>query len=133
MNSSAQDEPMRRAAVTAVGMTLVAGAVMVHFMLGGAAPVSVADCAECPEMVVIPAGEFTMGSPPSEMYRGAEAQHRVRVPSFAFGKYEVTFAQWDACVAGGGCGALKPDDYGWGRGNRTVIGVSWNDAKVYVA
>jgi formylglycine-generating enzyme required for sulfatase activity len=85
-------------------------------------------------MVIIPAGEFTMGSPTSELYRGAETQHRVTIPSpFAMSKYEVTFAQWDACVADGGCGGHKPDDQGWGRGKRPVIGVSWNDAKAYVA
>jgi formylglycine-generating enzyme required for sulfatase activity len=89
------------------------------------------DCAECPEMVRIPAGEFTMGSPPSEMYRGAEAQHSVNIPAFALGKHEVTFDQWDACVADGGCNGYKPEDQGWGRGNRPVINVSWADAKAY--
>jgi formylglycine-generating enzyme required for sulfatase activity len=91
------------------------------------------DCADCPEMVVIPAGEFMMGSPASEMYRGAETLHRVAIPSFALGKYEVTFAQWDACVADGGCGGFKPDDQSWGRGNQPVIGVSWEDAQTYIA
>ena len=99
----------------------------------GAATASIRDCADCPEMVPIAAGEFTMGSPPSELYRGAEAQHRVTIPAFALGKYEVTFAQWDACVSDGGCGGHKPDDQGWGRETRPVIGVSWDDAKAYVA
>ncbi len=49
----------------------------------GAAQQSFKDCAECPEMVVAPAGEFTMGSPTSEMYRGAETQHQVTLPAFA--------------------------------------------------
>lgn len=85
-------------------------------------------------MMVVPSGEFTMGSPPSELYRGAETQHRVTISSpFALGKHEVTFAQWDACVADGGCGGAKPDDQGWGRDNRPVIDVSWNDAKSYAA
>ena len=92
-----------------------------------------ADCSGCPDMVVISGGTFTMGSPPTELYRGAEAQHRVTIPSFAIGKHEVTFAQWDACVADGGCNGVKPDDFGWGRGNHPVIGVNWNDAKAYVA
>jgi formylglycine-generating enzyme required for sulfatase activity len=92
------------------------------------------DCAGCPEMVLIPGGEFTMGSPPSEDYRGAETQHRVIIPSpFALSKYEVTFDQWDACVAGGGCAGHSPDDQGWGKGKRPVIGVTWDDAKAYVA
>ena len=45
----------------------------------------------------------------------------------------MTFALWDAYVADGGCAGFKPGDYGWGHGNRPVIGVSWNDAKAYVA
>lgn len=58
----------------------------------------------------------------------------VRIPgrNFEVGRYEVTFAQWDACVAGGGCNGYRPSDEGWGRGNRPVINVSWNDAQAYV-
>jgi formylglycine-generating enzyme required for sulfatase activity len=89
------------------------------------------DCETCPEMVRLPAGEFMMGSPTSEMYRGAEAQHRVTLRPFALGKYEVTFDQWDACVADGGCDGYRPEDNGWGRGNNPVISVSWNDATAY--
>ena len=95
---------------------------------------SIVDCANCPEMVPIPAGEFTMGSPSSELYRGPEAQHRVTIGKpFAISKYEITFAQWDACVADGGCGGHMPDDQGWGRGNLPVVGVTWDDAKSYAA
>ena len=64
------------------------------------------DCPACPEMVVVPAGSFVMGSAASEESRfGAEdRQHRVTIPAlFAVGKYEITFAEWDACVAAGGC------------------------------
>ena len=46
---------------------------------------------------------------------------------------EVTFAEWDACVAGGGCGGQRPDDGGWGGGRQPVINVSWQDAQAYVA
>jgi formylglycine-generating enzyme required for sulfatase activity len=89
------------------------------------------DCAGCPQMVVIPAGEFTMGSPPAE--QGAEAQHRVTIAvPFAVSKFEITFDEWDACVAGGGCGGYRPADEGWGRGNRPVMNTSWGDAKAYV-
>ena len=105
----------------------------IHANRAAPAPKTFAECMNCPEMVAIPAGVFTMGSPPAEMYRGSETQHRVTIPSFAFGKNEVTFAQWDACVANGGCGGVKPDDFGWGHGNRPVVGVNWNDAKAYVA
>ena len=92
------------------------------------------DCAQCPQMVVIPAGNFLMGSPSGEKYHRKDEgpQHRVTVRRFAIGKYEVTFAEWDACVAAGGCGH-RPGDEGWGRGRRPVINVSWDDAKQYVA
>ena len=93
------------------------------------------DCAECPEMVVVPSGSFMMGSPSSEEERDDDEGpvHRVRIPRpFAVGKHEVTFAEWDACVRGGGCGGYRPDDRGWGRGRRPVIEVIWNDAKSYV-
>jgi formylglycine-generating enzyme required for sulfatase activity len=83
------------------------------------------DCPNCPEMVVIPAGEFMMGfndGPTDE-----KAVHKVRIAkSFAVGKYAVTSAEWDACVANGGC-AHKPTD-AWGRDRRSVIYVSWDDA-----
>ena len=91
------------------------------------------DCTGCPEMVVIPAGEFTMGSPDSEPFRAAETQHRVTIAApFAVGKFEITFAQWDACVKGGGCDNYRPDDQHWGRGKRPVIDMSWENAKAYV-
>ena len=94
------------------------------------------DCPSCPEMVVVPAGSFMMGSPPGEKGRtrtDAEGPvHRVTISApFAVAKYEMTFAEWDACVAEGGC-RHRPDDQGWGRGNRPVINVSWEDAKSYV-
>ena len=76
-----------------------------------------------------------MGSPESEPQRESYEgpQHRVTIAKpFAVGKFAVTFAEWDACVAGGGCGGYKPKDNGWGRGNRPAINVSWEDAKAYV-
>ena len=94
------------------------------------------DCAKCPEMVVVPAGSFTMGSPQSEKgrtyYEGP--QHRVTFSQpFAVGKYAVTFDEWDACVADGGCNGYKPSDADWGRGKRPVVNVSWNDAQAYIS
>jgi formylglycine-generating enzyme required for sulfatase activity len=121
-------------AATGVAASLIAGCSPPLDGASSAENASFSDCSECPEMVVVPAGEFTMGSPPSEMYRGAESQHRVTISSpFALSKHEVTFAQWEACAADGGCGGFIPDDHGWGRANRPVVGVSWEDAKAYVA
>lgn len=90
------------------------------------------DCHVCPEMVVIPAGSFTMGSPASERMPPENPQHLVTISrQFAAGKFEVTFDEWDACVREGGCGH-SPDDQGWGRGRRPAIYVSWNHALQYV-
>ena len=94
------------------------------------------DCEACPEMVVVPAGSFTMGSPASEegRYDDEGPQHRVTISQpFAVGRYEVTFSEWDACVSAGGCNRHRPDDEGWGRGRRPVMNVSWDDAKSYVS
>ena len=93
------------------------------------------DCDACPEMVVLPAGSFLMGSPESEEGRfGWEGpQHRIEIrEAFAAGVYEVTFEEWGACAADGGCGGYRPEDYGWGRGRRPVIAVSWEDAQAYI-
>jgi formylglycine-generating enzyme required for sulfatase activity len=93
------------------------------------------DCAkDCPEMIVVPAGEFAMGSPAAEKGRSANEGplHRVTIAKpFAVSKFDVTFADWDACVAAGGCPQIG--DAGFGRGTRPVINVTWNDAQQYVA
>ena len=60
------------------------------------------DCDVCPEMVVVPPGSYMMGSPEDEVgrYFNEEPRHLVRIAhSFAVGVHEVTFIQWDACVA----------------------------------
>jgi formylglycine-generating enzyme required for sulfatase activity len=92
------------------------------------------DCENCPEVVVLPGGLFVMGSPADEAGRGRDEgpQREVSIAPFAIGKYEITFAQWDACLAGGGCNGYSPPDRGWGRGNRPVTDISWNDAQAYL-
>jgi formylglycine-generating enzyme required for sulfatase activity len=82
-------------------------------------------------MVSIPAGSFMMGSPASETGRNDDEgpQRRVTVPAFAAGRYEVTWAEWDRCVAAGSCASLKAD--GFGGGSRPVTNVSWNEAVAY--
>ena len=93
------------------------------------------DCAQCPVMKLVSAGSFMMGSPEEED-TSANSERPVRhvlIPnSFLVSKFEVTFAEWDACVATGGCGGYRPDDQGWGRCQRPVINVSWENAKSYV-
>jgi WD40 repeat protein len=99
-------------------------------------PKTFRDLPDAPEMVVIPPGRFLLGSPEDEEGRDDDEgpQHEVTIGyAFAVGKFPVTFDEWDACVADGGCNGYRPDDQGWGRGNRPVINVSWNDAQAYVA
>ena len=85
------------------------------------------------EMVAIPGGTFRMGDLTGGGDDSERPVHSVTVPDFKLGKFEVTFAQWDACVADGGCGRYTPDDRGWGRGNRPVIRVSWDEIQLFIA
>jgi formylglycine-generating enzyme required for sulfatase activity len=84
-------------------------------------------------MIPVPGGCFLMGSPLTEPERDPDEgpQHEVCIKPFELGKYEVTFADWDACVADGGC-VNTPDDEGWGRGKHPIINVSWNDMHEYI-
>ncbi len=98
------------------------------------------DCADCPEMVVIPAGTFTMGSPASETGRGSDEgpQRSVTLAApLAVGRFHVTVAEYRAFVTATGS---RGDD-GWrtasykgqGQGDRhPVVNVSWEDAQAYV-
>jgi hypothetical protein len=86
----------------------------------------------CPVMIVIPPGKFVMGSSASELdHRASEdPQHEVEIKkSFAVSKFEVTFEQWDACVAASAC---VPAADAWGRGDMPVVNVSWEDVHQYV-
>jgi formylglycine-generating enzyme required for sulfatase activity len=103
------------------------------------------ECANgCPTMVVVPAGKFMMGSTSSEIaavtkehptadnLKAEGPQHEVTIAKpFAVGRTEVTFAEWDACVHADAC--THRGDNLWGRDNRPVMYVSWDDAKHYVA
>ena len=83
----------------------------------GAAPV--------PKMIKIPKGEFLMGCQNTPCYQPPLPAHKVTVPAFEMAVTEVTFEQWDTCVAMGGCFML-PGDLGFGRGDRPVMFVSWD-------
>ncbi len=94
------------------------------------------DCAGagwCPTMVVVPKGTFMMGSPREEENHWDDEgpQHKVTIAApFAVGKYEVTFNEWDACVAENVCANV--DDLRWGRGRRPVFNVTWTEAEAYI-
>jgi formylglycine-generating enzyme required for sulfatase activity len=93
------------------------------------------DGVDCPEMVVVPARGFLMGTLETEVARHESEgpQRKVTIArAFAVGKYPLTFAEWDACVAAGGS-SYRPPDEGWGRGRQPIINVSWDDAQAYVS
>ncbi len=79
------------------------------------------DCADCPELVVVPGGHARLAS----------GRDVTVVAPFAVGKFEVTFSEWDACVSHGGC-SHRPAD-AWGRGRQPVMNVNWDDAQQYVS
>jgi len=89
------------------------------------------DGTEGPAMVVLPAGEFWMGSEESEKGRDSdERRHTVQIKKpFAIGQYEVTFQEYDQFCEATKC--EKPSDESWGRGQRPVINVTWYDAVAY--
>ena len=97
------------------------------------------DCPSCPELVVIPAGEFLMGSPASEERRRSDAegpQRRVRVERFALGRYEVTRGEYAAFAAATGrdgdrCAVLNDEGFPQTDDDPAVC-VSWDDARAYV-
>lgn len=95
------------ACIVAATFSLYVGALCVGPLR--AEPATFKDCDVCPTMVVVPPGKIAVAA------------------------YETLFAEWDACTVEGGCGGLKADDYGWGRGNRPAVGVNWFDAQNYVA
>ena len=86
------------------------------------------DCADCPVVVRIPAGSFTMGQA-AKGDPSAAPQHTVTVRAFVIGQYPVTVGEWNACVAGGGCSftpRMTNADY-----RTPVHNVSWDDAQQY--
>jgi formylglycine-generating enzyme len=116
------------------------------------------DCADCPELVAIPAGEFIMGAEPGEeFYDPAQGpKHKVSIPRpFLMGRYEVTVREYGAFVrdsgykpqgtdclhydftthtwlAGAGASWREPPIFPQ-QSQHPVVCVSWNDAQSYVA
>jgi formylglycine-generating enzyme required for sulfatase activity len=87
------------------------------------------DCELCPILVPIPAGTFRMGMEKGDPQ--AMPAHEVKVRAFALGSTPVTVAEWKACLAEKGCGALPRMAV---ASDRTPIhNVSWDDAKQYLA
>lgn len=130
-----------------LGLTVVAASI-IALTLGspigthGDAPAAevIQDCEACPEMLPLGPGAYLMGMEDGRrayvmaaLGLAPSARKRVTIGyAFAVSRHEITFAQWDACVAAGGCNGYAPPDEGWGRGDRPVIHVSWQDAQAYV-
>ena len=94
------------------------------------------ECDVCPEMVVVPKGSFMMGSPADEPYRikGEDPVHKVTIARpFAVGRFTISFDEWDACLADGGCDGVKGDDRVFGRGRLPAHGINFEAAKSYLA
>ena len=89
---------------------------------GGVEPVN--NCSYCPDMVVIPAGRFTMGSNDGES--NEKPPHPVTVRSFEMGKTEVTQGQWKAVMGS------NPSRFNTCGDDCPVERVSWNMAQDYI-
>ena len=92
------------------------------------------DCPDCPAMIVVPAAAYWQGSDDSsELTLSMEKPRRLVTidEPFAVSVHEVSMAEWDLCFNEGAC-TSRPTDNGWGRADRPVIMVSWNDAEEYV-
>ncbi|OHC73286.1 MAG: hypothetical protein A3G18_11855 [Rhodospirillales bacterium RIFCSPLOWO2_12_FULL_58_28] len=92
-------------------------------------PTAFRDCPQCPEMVVAPAGSFTMGDDGGFKYEKPAHPVAIAYP-FAIGVYEVTFDEWTVCLDEGGC-SKNPDDHKWGRGKRPVVNITFDEAEGY--
>ena len=91
------------------------------------------DCPVCPKMVEIPTGRYTMGTTRGrDRYSDEGPAHEVNVGSpIAVGMFEVSFAEWDACLADGGCKRHLKNE-GTGRGPHPVSHANVEDAREYV-
>lgn len=105
-NGTNLDDPQASKTVPSAGVTLAT---------------FIKDCAECPEMVIVPAGSFVMGSNKSA---NEQPTHSVNLRSFLMGKTEVTQEQWEA-VMGNNPSQIK------GR-SLPVEQVSWDDAQQFI-
>lgn len=94
------------------------------------------DCADCPEMVLVPPGSIAMAewdNVGTDSFGDRGWQPLVKIKRvFAVGKFEVTLAEWDACIAAGGCYGYRPNDRKRNSGHKPAVNISWLDAQAYV-
>ena len=89
------------------------------------------DCETCPELAIIPPGEFIMGSDGPHKYERPAVLVKID-KAFMIGMFEVSFDEWQACFEDGACGAEIPNDHDWGRKNRPVINITWDETHLYL-
>jgi formylglycine-generating enzyme required for sulfatase activity len=134
--------------IVAIAATLIAASVLGQSRAAPKPGQTFQECRNCPEMVVLPAGKVTIGSPADEpLRRDNEPQKEITFARvFAIAKTAVTWDQWEACVRDRACdgiavdtalrtgenGQPNPDYKDYGRGTRPVVGVSWYDAQAFV-
>lgn len=94
------------------------------------------DCANCPWMRAVPAGTTVFGSPPTEPGRDGDEAVQAERPiarPFAIGVYEVTIAEWNACVRDNACAKLGT----WAKENPNPLipatDISFEDAQAFIA
>ena len=81
------------------------------------------------EWIDIPAGEFQMGNNSNDGSDDERPVQPVYLDAYKISKYEVTFKIYDRYCEE--TNAAKPNDMGWGRGNRPVINVTWDEAQEF--
>lgn len=82
-----------------------------------------------PTITLLPGGRFTMGSSRASYTQAEQPVHEVEIRPFHMGTHEVSFSEYDLFARH--TNRPLPNDEGWGRGNRPVINVSWDDARAY--
>ena len=90
---------------------------------------SLRDGGSGPQMTRLPAGNYPMGSATNSLNYNETPRHSVALKAFAIGSYEVSFADYDRFAAA--TARTLPNDHGWGRDNRPVININWEDAQAY--
>jgi len=83
------------------------------------------------EMILIPAGEFMMGSPDLEtnVLIGEKPQHRVRITKpFYLGKYKVTQEQWESVM-----GSNTSYSYTYSKGPKNPVEAGWDDCQLFLS
>ncbi|MBN8639675.1 MAG: formylglycine-generating enzyme family protein [Anaerolineae bacterium] len=88
-----------------------------------------------PEMIVLPRGNFVMGSLESDPGRDPDEdrRHSVNIDyRLAVSVHEVTWNEYMLCVEAGACSGYVPNDEGWGRGEMPVVNLNFNDIYAYL-